>query len=479
MEGSQTPRYSHIPEYAYTYGDEAAELAATAGLYLDPWQKTCLNAALGCTADSKWAAFEVGLIVPRQNGKGSYLEALELAHLFLVDDSRLIMHSAHEFKTAAEHFLRVKTLIEGCDVLRARCKKPRTSHGEEQIETLDGKRLRFMARSQGSGRGFTGDLTVFDEAFRLDGKAMGAMLPTLSAVPNPQLQYTSSAPLIDSTQLVSVQARGRAGTSKRLAYFEWSAPEDALQDPGNRRYWAMSNPAFNIRIPETFIEAEQDALPAVEFARERLGISELELGATIIPLPTWKRLAIPDEDRETRRPGDPLVFAVDATPDRSWWSIAVAGAYDEGDRIQIEIVDSRPGQGWVMPRLVELVGKHTPARTMKGETGIVVDPGSAAGSLIPELEKHGWTPMRTTAQQVAQATGAFVDRALDDKLRHLDQPELVDALKGARQRDLADGWAWHRRNSTANITPLVAVTLAAWGVQVIQGQRMDVVSNVW
>ena len=60
----------------------------------------------------KWAAFEVGLIVARQNGKGTVLEALELAALFLFPDVRLILHSAHEFKTAQEAFLRVRALIE-------------------------------------------------------------------------------------------------------------------------------------------------------------------------------------------------------------------------------------------------------------------------------------------------------------------------------------------------------------------------------
>jgi hypothetical protein len=54
-------------------------------------------------ADGKWAAFEVGLNVARQNGKGSILEARELAGLFLLGE-RLIIHSAHEFATSLEAF---------------------------------------------------------------------------------------------------------------------------------------------------------------------------------------------------------------------------------------------------------------------------------------------------------------------------------------------------------------------------------------
>jgi hypothetical protein len=41
-----------------------------------------LERALGVREDGKWAAFEVGLDVSRQNGKGGILEARELAGLF-------------------------------------------------------------------------------------------------------------------------------------------------------------------------------------------------------------------------------------------------------------------------------------------------------------------------------------------------------------------------------------------------------------
>ena len=181
---------------------EAIELAASAGLILDEWQCFALDVALSERADGKWAAFEVGMIVPRQNGKGSILEARELAGLFLFGE-RLILHSAHEFKTAAEAFLRVKALVDNTDDLRRKVKQIRTSHGDEGIELLDGARLRFVARSRGSGRGFSGDCVILDEAFNLGAEAMGALLPTLSAKPNPQIWYTSSAPMASS------QAGGR------------------------------------------------------------------------------------------------------------------------------------------------------------------------------------------------------------------------------------------------------------------------------
>ncbi len=267
--GVQRPRLLNRPEAAVSSGAvEAIELAASAGLILDEWQCFALDVALSERADGKWAAFEVGMIVPRQNGKGSILEARELAGLFLFGE-RLILHSAHEFKTAAEAFLRVKALVDNTDDLRRKVKQIRTSHGDEGIELLDGARLRFVARSRGSGRGFSGDCVILDEAFNLGAEAMGALLPTLSAKPNPQIWYTSLAPMAGSVQLHAVRRRALAGGSPRLAFMEWSIdPEaDRVDDPGS---WAKANPSFGIRIGEEVVRAEIDAMPAPEFARERL-----------------------------------------------------------------------------------------------------------------------------------------------------------------------------------------------------------------
>lgn len=209
--GSQVPRYRLVPPAASSAAQEAVELAASAGLHLDPWQAEVLEGALGERPDGRWTATEVGLIVPRQNGKGSILEARELAGLYLFGE-QLLLHSAHEFKTAQEAFRRVLSLIQNTPDLDSRVKRVRTSHGEEGIELLSGQRLRFVARSTGSGRGFTGDLVVLDEAYNLPAEAVAALLPTLSARPNPQLWYTSSAPLprMESASLRRLCKRGRA-----------------------------------------------------------------------------------------------------------------------------------------------------------------------------------------------------------------------------------------------------------------------------
>lgn len=198
-----------MPAAVSTAGPEAIELAASAGLVLDPWQCDVLNGAMGEDADGLWAAMEVAVIVPRQNGKGGILEARELHGLFLDDSCELITHTAHRFDTCQEHFRRLRNLIEQTPDLMSRVKKIREANGDEGIELVDGSRIQFKARSKGSGRGFSGDLVVLDEAFWL--QELGSLLPTLSARANPQVWYTSSAPLprAESDILRRICRRGR------------------------------------------------------------------------------------------------------------------------------------------------------------------------------------------------------------------------------------------------------------------------------
>lgn len=447
--GCQTPRHLNVPSVVGSAGEEAVDLAASAGLHLDPWEQLVLKHSLGERADHKWAALEVALVVPRQNGKGAILEARELAGLFLFGE-RLILHSAHEFKTAQEAFLRIRSLIESTPDLERQVLRIRTASGAEGVELVGGQRLRFVARSGGSGRGFTGDLVIFDEAYEMSPLMMSALLPTLSARPNPQVWYTSSAPLAEerSDVLRGICKRGRAGTSRRLAYFEWCADDGVALD--DRAAWAEANPGLGIRVSEEFIaDVERQSLDDEAFGRERLGIWHEDETESAIPTEVWVARADP-----TAKPLDPVCFAVDVSPERSHAAIGMAGR-DKAGRIVVEPVDNRPGTGWLLGRLAELKAKWRPAM-------VTLDERAAAGSLLQEFIDAGIEVEPVKTGDLVQACGAFYDDALEDRLRHTDMPNLNAAVAGAKKRYVGDAWAWHRKNSAVDITSLVAVTLARW-----------------
>lgn len=69
-------------------------------------------------------------------------------------------------------------------------------------------------------------------------------------------------------------------------------------------------------------------------------------------------------------------------------------------------------------------------------------------------------------RDVVQATGQFYDAVTAGRISHLGDGNapLVTALAGARKRDLGEAWAWARRGVGVDITPLVGVTQARWGL---------------
>jgi hypothetical protein len=473
--GIQEPRILWVPRYKSSLGEEAIEIAQSAGLVPDPWQEHVITNALGVRKDGKWAAFEVGLNVPRQNGKGGILEMRELAGIFLFGE-RLIIHSAHEFATANEAFRRMEYLLEESGLHREL--KPRSgisrSHGDEGFVFKSGQRIRYRTRTKGGGRGFTADCLILDEAMYIAEFAHGALLPTLSARSEitehgVQVWYTGSAvdqqDNEDGVVFARIRERGIKGDDPSLAYFEWSVddtnekdeallpeqvPTEVLED---EKEWARANPALGVRISSEHIGHEFRSMDIRTFAVERLGIGDWPITdsslLTVINMDLWKALTDADS-----KPLDPVCFAYDVSPSRTSGAIGVGGRREDG-RIHVEIIEHGAGTGWIVPRLVELSEKHSPF-------AIVCDGASPAAALIDELMEKDIEVEAKNANDQARACGVFYDLVDQEGLRHLGTAELVAALRGAKQRPLGDAWAWSRKNSKVDITPLVAVTLAAW-----------------
>jgi hypothetical protein len=480
--GHQSPRIRAVPAAVSSSGLDAIDLSARAGLVLDPWERLVLEDALGEREDGRWSAFEVGLVVPRQNGKGAVLTARALAGLYLFGE-RLILHSAHEVKTAGEAFLRIVSLVDNCDEFRRRVKRINRSHGEEGIELLGGQRLRFIARSRLSGVGFTGDVVILDEAFELPDPVMAALLPTMSARPNPQIWYTSSSVRQqvhpNCHVLASVRRSGIAGDSPRLAYLEWSNPDPAGLDPEQRRELrtdgralAMANPGLDIRLNRDVIAAELRRMAPEDYDAHRLGIGDwpedITGGWLVVPRERWQSLA----DVRGVLPLAPLAFAAEVSWDRRHGVIGVLGARPDG-LVQAELAEPsdewlpgdpfmREGTDWIIPRLLQL-------RDQWGPCAVVIDGGGPARSLLDAAEDAGLAVEQPAARDVAGACGTFTDLCRPGgPLRHLGQSELGVAVSQAVKHEFGALWAWERK--TPYIAPLMAVTLALWGFTAYGGK---------
>lgn len=478
------PRVCMVPDsYAFSSGQECIELAAMAGLELDPWQQLNIILGLGETSAGKWAAFLVALIVARQNGKGSELEALELYWLFLRGE-RLIGHSAHEYKTAMEAFRRILFLIENNDWLRKKVKKVINTNGEEGIELITGQRLRFMARSKGAGRGFTFHKLVWDEAYALTREQQDAQLPTMSAVPNPQIWITSSPPLTSDTGPVLFQTRRLARLlGDQLVFMDYGADGSLdkldLIDLDDVEVWKRSNPSevhvgSGHGVSVETMKRERSSMSDEGFARERLCIwpPDLTQGFGVITQEQWDAMkderSGSEESEETKLTGKPII-SISVSPRGSGSSrtaIGLCSARQDGKR-HIELIASDKGTSWSVEFLKHLL--------LANDIGaIVIDPGSPTGSLLAQIEnlltEMGLSSdllLKMTSRDVAAAFGMLYDAATGSEVTivHLGQAELDLAIGGAVTRTVGtDGLTWDSMKSTCDVTGLIAVTNVIWGL---------------
>jgi hypothetical protein len=208
-------------------------------------------------------------------------------------------------------------------------------------------------------------------------------------------------------------------------------------------------PAIGHTVTLDVIQADHDALDAAEFSRAYLN-RRAASGRSVIHVSDW----LACRDAFSQVSGRPC-FAVDTTPDRSHTSVAVAGWRDE-KKVHVEVVEHRPGTEWVVERVGQLVQRH-------GAMPVVIDPASPAASLLVDLAHAAVPTLAIGAREYASGCGHFFDAICAHNVAHLGQPILDSAVASARKRSLGDAWAWARKTG-GDISPLVAVTLARWGL---------------
>lgn len=456
------PRIAIVPEAVRNAGKQITQIAERAGILLDDAQQYLAAATSGVRKDGKWSAFEVVVFAPRQNLKSEFCIARLLAGLFVFGEEYQV-YSAHRASTTSKIFRRLKQAIEKSPQLGARIERVSNRSGAEQIELVNGQLIECVARSTSSGRGFTGDTIILDEAQDLDSDQLAAILPMLSTRPNPQVLYCLSLGNESSTHLGALRARALARQDPHVAWIEWSMAEG--DNPADREVWKRCNPAFWAgRISMDYMEREFLALGAggaEKFARERLGKSSWPSDETgrflVISREAWMGCS---EGHHTVDRKVPLCFGVAVSRDGRSAAIASCGASTDGLPV-VEVVDWRPGDGagWVGPRMGELTRRY-PADavawdddSMAGQLGLA----SLIGRAKPVLPKPG---------ELASACGAFFYAADQRGLRHGSDQRLTAAVGAAQMRPSRAAWYWHDRAYASEV-----LQAATWALHARQNRR--------
>lgn len=485
--GAQLPRIRLVPSCVSTRGADAIDLLGMAGIVPDPWEQQVFHDTMGVTEDGKWTALRVGLNVPRQNGKNLVLEGVELVHLYV--DGHQVVHTAHRFSTAKRAFESMLDRIRSNPVLWSEVKgaaglptdaKVRSVEGltdsgtECSIELRNGAKIEYRTRSAHQVRGWTQDLVVLDEAYNLDRAQVAALIPTMASRAkhsNPQIWYTSSAGMPNSEVLADLRLDGIEG-QEGLCYLEWSNLSDDerielnlperndgdLQAEIEDLYAANPGMGYRLTIDWT-LGAEKTGMAAEEYLRERRGIWARVGGDTFIPKTGWAACKRPDLLEHAQRTGGiidlvhDVRIGIDVSPDRSRASICLAGLLDDG-AVYVEHIDGGDGMDW-------LVNAAVPIWNRRSEHPILVAGASTAADLARDLRRAGAVVRLLPTEKYASACGRFLDAVRRKQIAHVGQAELTESVAAAApSHGNAKLFTWKRTKISADLTPLVAATVA-------------------
>ncbi|GFG83379.1 hypothetical protein MALGJ_00550 [Mycolicibacter algericus] len=415
----------------------------------------------------------VGMSLPRQVGK-TYLLAGMVFGLCVDNPGLLFIWSAHHARTHGETFLAMQAFASKTKVAPF-IEQVFKGSGDEEIRFVNGSRILFGARERGFGRGIPGvDGLIADEAQILSDKAQENMLATMNTSSFGLHVYVGTPPKPEDASEAFTRMRTEAlsGTSDDLAWIECGADPDA--DPDDRSQYPVMNPSHPHRTPLVSILRLRKKLTLAGFLREAMGIWPVT-GGGLIGDTEWSELADPGSS-----PVDPVSFGVYVNKTQTHAAIAVAG-YREDGLIHLGIVPaesgsdatSLPGMGWIVDRVSELVSKWSPC-------AVVIDERSSAGALIEDLRAVKVDVATTNSAAMANACGKFYSAVKEKQLRHLGSMALQTSVCSGKQRDLADAWAWDRKDRNSDITQLVAVTLALHGLMAFgRPETVEVWEPLW
>lgn len=474
-KGSQEPRYAVVPDFAWSEGDDACFLADGYGLTADPWQEAVIQGWLGVDADGAWVCSLCGLAVPRQNGKNGIVEIVELYKLVVL--GRKILHTAHEVKTARKAFLRLASFFENpreYPELAAMVKEVRRTNGQEAIVLDNGGSIEYVARSRGSGRGFTVDDLVLDEAQELTDEQLEALMYTISASPSGKPQTimigTPPPPTAPGEVWLRVRSAGISGSNPRLGWFEWSPRLDehdqivgGLDDPA---VWAENNPALGYRLSLQTVQDERIQASDDGFARERLG---LWIGGGTAKAPAVISKALWDQAKVVEAPETGVLsYGVKFSPDGQVVAMAVALKPWEGP-IHVEGLTNQLMVAGTGPLVAFLRDRW------RGAASIVVDGKAGAGAFIAALRVAGVPERRIvtpTVEQVVAAHTMLLAAVIGGDLTHIDDPALAGAIASAGRRKIGNTGGWGLESvDGGDITLAEAVVMAHFGASIAKRRR--------
>jgi hypothetical protein len=448
-----TPRRIEHP----TRGGLDRQVAALLGWSFFPWQAHAADVAGEYRPDTKVPVYRtVGIGVARQNGKTTLMCARIARQL--IAPRQTVAYTAQDRGLARTKWAEHVELLMSTPFADRVAHVDRTNHREMLVMGNGSRYMPVTPSAKKAARSLSIDLAVVDEAHsHEDMGVVSAIQPAMAARPHAQIWLLSNAGDERSglwhhyTDVGRLEAVNPGST---MCWLEYAG--DPKADVFDRRAWADANPSLGLPggVLETALSDGALTMDRSTFCREHLNLWMNAGVLTSIDEITWA--ACRNDDR---LPGAEVGLGLDFTPERDRGALLVAGPVD--DVVALEVLESGSDLERIVTRAAEIANTW--------DALITIDRGSPAASAVPALEKatardDGTHRVRLIPlTELVRACGDFHDAAVHAQLSHRGDYRLSDAVAAATKRSVGDAWAWQRRGR-ADITPLVAATLARWGV---------------
>lgn len=449
-----------------------------------PWQKWLGIHALEIDGDFetgwRFRFRKVFVLIGRQNGKSLLAELLALFFMYVLE-SRLVLGTAQNLDTAEEVWDAAIDRAEAEPEMAALIDRIGKVNGKKSFELTNGSHYKVVAATRKGARGKRSDMVLIDELReQTTWDGWSAVSKTTNARPNGILFGFSNAGDAQSVVLrhfrmiahrtlgdpdgiaasvleatpdpIDEDGEQIVDDDDTVALFEWSAPPDA--NVLDRQAWAQANPSMGYGfMTERALKSDAITDPEAVFRTECLCQWVEAVVRAPFPEGAWERWrddGAEDADAE-------YYWGIDMSADRQNTAIAFVAKRPDGTW-HGEVEAFRTGFDWA----IKLLARNAPMKiALQGR-------GAPIASRLSELELIDGLEITTCeGRDLAAWTGRFYDAiCADDEngaqpLKHIPQPALDFAAQVAQIKTLGDGaWTWDRRNSTADISPLVALTMA-------------------
>jgi hypothetical protein len=440
------------------------QVAALLGWKFFPWQTAAADVAGEYDPATKIPAYRtVGIAVSRQNGKTT-LMCSRIARQ-LIPPRQTVAYTAQDRALARTKWAEHVELLMSTPFAERVAHVDKTNHREMLVMANGSRYMPVTPSAKKAARSLSIDLAVVDEAHsHEDMGVVSAIQPAMAARPHAQIWLLSNAGTMRSglwrhyTDVGRLEVDNPAST---MCWIEYAA--DPETDVFDRAAWGQANPSLGLPggVLESALSDGALTMPREVFFREHLNVWANPSASVGIDAIVWAACR-----NDEILPGTKVALGLDMTPERDRGALVVAGreegrADDPEAPVALEVLEASSDLERIVARAAEVANRW--------DCFITIDRGSPAASAVPALEKatareDGSHRVRLLPlTDLVRACGDFHDAALRAGVSHRGDYRLTDAVTSATKRQVGDAWAWKRRGS-ADISPLIAATLARWSV---------------